>query len=80
MSQVNTDGLLLHPAAGTLALLDAAQAFPVSAITIDPLIPNRQAVQIGCPTGLVHDQEYSIAILRSLRNFYPEAGVIQTCT
>lgn len=41
-----------------------------------PLIPYRQTAQIGCPTGLVHDQEYSIAILWSLQNFYPDAGVI----
>jgi hypothetical protein len=63
MSQVNIDGLHLHPATGTLALLDASQAFPISAIMIDPLIRNRQAAEIGCPAGLIHDQENSIAIL-----------------
>uniref|UniRef100_A0AAT9JN77 Nucleocapsid protein n=1 Tax=Cryptotermes secundus lispivirus 1 TaxID=3133545 RepID=A0AAT9JN77_9MONO len=76
MSLVNIDGLLLHPAAGSLALLDAAQAFPPSAITIDPLVPTCPTVQIGCPTGLTRDSEYSVAILWSLRHFYPDAGII----
>jgi hypothetical protein len=73
---MNIDGLLLHPAAGTLALLNAAQAFPVSAVTIDPLVPISPGVQIGCPTGLIHDQEYSVAILWALRDFYPDAGTV----
>jgi hypothetical protein len=72
MSRNVLDNLILHPGVGTLATLDASQQFPVSAITIDPLVPNFTAVQIVCPTGLMQTREYAIGVAWLLRFFIPQ--------
>jgi hypothetical protein len=76
MNRVILDGLSLHLAAGTLATLDATQAFPISAITIDPLVPKLVAVQILCPLHITTVRDYSVGIAWALQAFYPDAGVI----
>jgi hypothetical protein len=77
MEKVNIDGLSLHAAVGSLGVIEAQQKMPVSAMAIDPLIPNKRQIQIIWPMGLTETSEYAILIAWSLRNIYasPETPV-----
>lgn len=75
MNQVVIDGLVMHPATGTLATLDASQRMPVSVATIEPTLPYMRGIQILRPMHLTHAREYALAVAWSLHSFYPPAGV-----
>jgi hypothetical protein len=70
MEKVNIDGLSLHAAVGSLGVIEAQQRMPVSAMAIDPLIPNKRQIQIIWPMCLTETSEYAILIAWSLRDYY----------
>jgi hypothetical protein len=70
MDRVELDGLILHPAVGTLGMLEAAQIMPISAQIIDSLVPNLRQVEIIWLRGLTRTRDYAVLIAWSLQNFY----------